>query len=127
MGSAGMIERGTVLLAAPSARFLWPTLALVGTLLAGAVIIALVERWRKRPPTEGLTAGDQLSHFRRLYEQGTMTREEFEAVKVRLADKLRDELNLAGPLAEVPPAAEAPPPAESTQPPEPPSNGLAKS
>ena len=126
MGSAGMIERGTVLLAGPTPRFLWPTLALVGALLAGAVVIALLQRWRQRPGNEGLTAGDQLSHFRRLYEQGAMSKEEFDAVKVRLADKLRDELNLAGPPAHTPPAPEAPPPAESPQPPEPPLDGRAK-
>ena len=55
-----------------------------------------------------------------------MSKEEFDAVKVRLADKLRDELNLAGPPAETPPAAEVPPPAESPQPPEPPRDGLAR-
>jgi hypothetical protein len=115
-----MIGKITVFAAGPTARFLWPTLALVGALLAGAVIIALFERWRKRPPNEGLSAGDQLSHFRNLYEQGAMSKEEFEAVKVQLSGKLRDELKLT------PPPAESPPTAEPTQPPEPPTNGAVK-
>lgn len=120
MGSAGMIGSAAILLAGPSPRFLWPTLALVGALLAGAVIIALFERWRRRPTDAGLSAGDQLSHFRALYEQGVMSKEEFEAVKVRLSGKLRDELNLT------PPTAEGAPAAEPTQSPEPPANGEAR-
>src|SRR5262245_48221776 len=123
MGSAGMIGRGSALLADFNPRFLWPTLALVGSLLLGAVIIALADRWRKRPANEGLTAGDQLSHFRKLYDQGLITREEFEAVRTQLAGKLRDELKLPA-QAETPPApaAEAPRPPEA--PPGPSSDGV---
>ena len=120
MVSARTIGQVAVLLAGPNPRILWPSLGLVAALLVGAVIIAVVSRWRKRSATEGLTAGDQLAHFRRLYELGTITKEEYEAVRTRLASKLRDELNLSAPAADAPP----PKAAEGALPPEPPPNGI---
>src|SRR6059058_2795335 len=104
MGSAGTIGSGTVLLARWDMRIFWASLGMVGALIVGAVIIGMVERWRKRS-VAGPSAGDQLSHFRELYEQGTITREEFERIRGRLAGKLRDELKLAPPAAPAAPSA----------------------
>ena len=114
MGSAGLLAR-------MDWRIVWASLGLVGVLLLGALIIGMVDRWRKRSASEVLSAGDQLSHFRRLYEQGTLTREEFERIRARLAEKLRDELKLRPQVpAEGPPSAEAPPPGRTPGPAEPP-------
>jgi hypothetical protein len=91
---------------------LWTTLALVVALLVGAVVIALVDRWRKRAALreEKGSAGEQLSHFRELYDRGELTKEEFDRIRSLLGDRLRKELDLNKPAAPpAPPAPEAPP------------------
>jgi hypothetical protein len=113
--------------AVDASRFIWPTLALVAALLLGAFIISLVEKWRRRSRDRSLSAGDQLSHFRRLYEEGTITREEFERIKAQLAGDLRRELNVHQELKVGPPDAStssAPPGSQFL--PEPPDNGQPK-
>jgi hypothetical protein len=102
MGSMGTMAAAP-LAADPKFQYVLYSLILVGALLAGAVAIALLQRWRKRPSTEGLSAGDQLTHFRRLYEAGELSREEFEQIRSQLAGKLKQELNLAAPVANNPP------------------------
>ncbi len=85
---------------------LWTTLALITVLLVGALVIALVDRWRKRAQhAERQSAGDQLSHFRELYERGELSREEYERVRALLSERLREDLQLPGH-----PAASPPPP-----------------
>ena len=115
MGSAGMIGHGAVLLAQMKMQLLWASLALVVALILGAVLIGLVERWRKRSASAGLTAGDQLSHFRELYARGVLTKEEFEQIRAQLADKLREEMQLKeeAPPAQATAPPESPPPAGS--------------
>jgi len=115
-----MIGPGTVLLGRLDWRIVWASLGLVGALILGAIVISMVERWRKRSDAAGLGAGDQLSHFRELYEQGVLTKEEFEQIRAQLAGKLREELHLKdAPPAE--PSATESPPLNVT---EPPPNGL---
>src|SRR5437870_73787 len=48
MDSTGWAIATDLLAQGVKLRFLWATLALVGTLLAGAAVLAIVERWRKR-------------------------------------------------------------------------------
>lgn len=78
-------------------RFLWPSLGLVGALLFGAAFLYLLDRWRKRPGSEGLTAGDQLTHFRDLFDRGLISRTEYERIRGQLASDLRRELKLETP------------------------------
>jgi hypothetical protein len=88
------------------------TLLFVGAILFLALVVYWVDRWRKRPVDPGLSAGDQLTHFRELYERGAITPEEFARIKGLLGDKLRQELNVpAAPPVEIqldePPASDA--------------------
>jgi hypothetical protein len=78
-------------------------LLLAGTLLVGAVVIALAGRWRRRPESPMLGPNEQLAHFRLLYEQGALSQEEFDRVRTRLNQQLRQDLNvsLAAPVKEV--------------------------
>jgi hypothetical protein len=94
-------------------RLLWTTVALVAVILLGALIIALVDRWRKRPVQERPTSDDQLAEFRSLYEQGVMSREEFDRVRAMLGERIRRELELptSPPPANSPPPESPPPPA----------------
>jgi hypothetical protein len=94
-------------------RLLWATVALVAAILVGALIIAMVDRWRKRPVQERPTSDDQLAEFRSLYEQGVMSREEFDRVRAMLGERMRRELELpASPQAVNPPPENPPPPAD---------------
>ena len=117
MDSTGWAVVAVLLAQGAKLEFLWATLALVGTLLLGAVMLAMLERWRKRTATEGISAGDQLTHFRKLYDEGTISKEEFERIRTQLAGDLRKELEVK-PQTE---AASAPPttPEVRTMPPPP--------
>jgi hypothetical protein len=108
-------------------RLLWATLALAGAVLVGAAIITLLDRWRKRAgQIEECTANDQLAQFRLLYEQGALSKEEFERIRATLTERLREEMDVP---AEAPPAAAPPvvPPPAGAQPPalEPPPSSAA--
>lgn len=94
MDSTGWAVSAILLAQGVKLQFVWATLALVGTLLAGAMLFALLERWRKRSATEGLSAGDQLTHFRKLYDQGTISKEEFERIRTQLSEDLRKEMKV---------------------------------
>jgi hypothetical protein len=91
------------------------SLPLIGALLVAALILYLVARWRQRAAA-GVTppAGDQLAHFRSLYERGQMSREEFDRVRALLIGQVRQEINVPG----VPAAPRVPPPPAVTPPPE---------
>jgi hypothetical protein len=89
-------------------QLLWATAALVVTLLLGALVISLFDRWRKRADPAVLTPAEQLAAFRLSYERGELSQEEYERIRARLAPRLREQLNL--PPAQAPGAA--PPPAE---------------
>jgi hypothetical protein len=91
---------------------LWATLGLVGVILIGALIIWWVDRWRKRSATGPKSSGDQMTHFRELYDKGELSAEEYQQIRGLLGQRLRRDL-------EVPPA---PPPPE--RPHDPPASGL---
>jgi hypothetical protein len=93
-------------------------LPLIGALLVGAGILFFVDRWRKRPDHSKPSGEEELTHYRTLYEQGELSREEYDRLKALLGGRLRKELNL-------PPLADAPidKPAED-KPPEPPATDI---
>ena len=99
--------------------FLWVSV-LVGVLLVGAAFIARVDRWRKRQMDDADDdAPDQLSSFRDLYERGELSKEEYDRVLRRVAERVGAKpkpVPTAAP-AESPPATE--PPATQEPPPPP--------
>ena len=97
----------------------WQTLLTTGLLLAGALlvaalVIAAVSRWRRRGDKEQLTPGDQLTHFRSLYERGDMSAEEFQRLRALLSGQVVGRPPAAVPQkpkeGEQPPAADGPAP-----------------
>src|SRR4051812_20165024 len=64
----------------PDMPILTTTLYFIGALLFGALVIALVGQWRRRSRTDNLSPVDQLDHFRSLYEQGELSKEEFDSL-----------------------------------------------
>jgi cytochrome c-type biogenesis protein CcmH/NrfG len=90
-------------------------MALAAALLIAAVVIKLVDRWRKRPDEDILSAKDQLAHFQQLHWRGELSKEEFERIQAHLGARIRQEQATDQPAA-------APLPSEGTpQPPAPPS------
>src|SRR5205823_11911535 len=49
---------------------------LAGVLLAGAVVLWMVDRWRKQGARDEKRAGEELTSFRTMYERGEITEEE---------------------------------------------------
>ena len=116
MTLTGMMTGQAPLLPLLRNPLLVPALSLAGALLLGALIIALLNRWRRRAGVERLTPGEQLSQFRSLYEQGAISREEFERLRALLGEQLYQ--SVVGPArppgkgakAGGPPEAAGPPP-----------------
>jgi hypothetical protein len=75
-------------------QLLWAMVALITTLLLGAVIFAWLDRWRKRGDRDRLTPTDQLTAFRQSYERGELSQEEYQRIRAKLAPKLRQQVNL---------------------------------
>lgn len=119
MGSAWLMASGAELLESDfwsqrNIRVMIWTAALTGGLLLGALVIAWIDRWRKRVNTDKITPTEQLSNFRSLYERGELSREEYDRIRSRLSQKIRQELNVpqrkpTGLTAPDAPAASEPP------------------
>ena len=94
---------------------LWASLPLIGVLLLAALVIYYVDRWRKRGEAgTSENPADQLSSFRSLYETGQLSREEFDRIRSRLGEKMRQELGVSSqPAAPIPES----PTTESKEPP----------
>ena len=80
MDGTEWVIQGVLLAAASRWALFWWSLALAGTLALGAMILLIVERYRKRAANPDVNAGDQLTHFRELYNKGTISKEEFEKI-----------------------------------------------
>jgi len=94
-------------------QLLWAGLAIAVALMLLALIVVWLQRWRKQLDADQPTPDDELTHFRVLYERGEISREEFDRIKARLQQRLRQVLDM--------PPSPAPgpnlPPNPSTSPP----------
>src|SRR5437764_9561845 len=106
-----------------SPEFLLTAGLLVAVLLAGAVALFFVDRWRKRQLADNQESAESLSSFRALYERGELTESEYRAVRDKMARKVKQEVAAANPATAVaPPPGPAAPgggatPAEDAAPP----------
>jgi hypothetical protein len=64
-----------------SPDLIWGVLALIAALALGAGSIYAVRRWRQRYAAEAPPPAEQLEHFRTLFAQGKLTREELERIE----------------------------------------------
>lgn len=87
-------DRMTVLAMAPlfaltkEERLLLWVSVLVGVLLLGAFIIARVDRWRKRQMEAKDDETEHVTSFRELYENGELSKEEYDRVLRRVAERV---------------------------------------
>jgi hypothetical protein len=102
-----------------NAEFLWLVGALVATLLVGALVLSWVERWRKRQLSDSPVSDiEQMSMYRQMYERGELSKEEYDRVKAKEAQRLRGKLTAkpaAAPAAAKPATVQEPPAQPSTQ------------
>lgn len=95
----------------PKFQLLVTGLCLAAALLAGAIVIAVLNRWRRRSePQDDLSPRAQLAHFRSLFEAGTIRQEEFDRLRTLLGGQMRDAPAAPKPPAETPPTSDEPPP-----------------
>jgi len=98
---------------------LWVSV-LVGVLLVGAVVISRLDRWRKRQMQAEDDNPGHVTTFREMYERGELSKEEYDRVLRRVAERVG-----AKPKpVPVPPAAPQEPaagPPATEEPPAPPS------
>ena len=59
-------------------------------LAIGAMAIALVKRWRQRDASISMSPSEQLAEYRSLYDEGVMSKEEFERLRALLGGQLRE-------------------------------------
>src|SRR3954465_14092164 len=117
----GVLGPAAPVAAAPDLSQLhWATGILMAALLLGAIVIALVGRWRRRGGS-GSSASDQLAEFRELYDEGVISKEEFRRRRARLGGQIRGASRAAKPggVTETPPSAAPDPGARpaATEPP----------
>ncbi len=74
-----------------SMEFLIATGLLAVALLAGAVVVWLLDRWKKQNEMNlQREASDSLSTYRAMYESGELSQEEYETVRERLTSQMRE-------------------------------------
>jgi uncharacterized membrane protein len=101
----------------------WQYLILLAVALVGIVVLYLITRWRKQVGARQPSASEQLSEFREMYEQGQLSREEFDRLRNLLGERMRREMEgkSAAPTAAPP---EPRPPVELPPRPEPPDTSI---
>ncbi|HEX3147697.1 MAG TPA: hypothetical protein VHR66_06410 [Gemmataceae bacterium] len=100
---------------------LWVSV-LVGVLLLGAIIIARVDRWRKRQMEPDDDEADHVTSFRELYENGELSKEEYDRVLRRVAERVgaTPRATVSQPSPSVPQTTPPPNPPATEEPPNPP-------
>jgi uncharacterized protein HemX len=76
---------------------------LIAVLLAGALVLVFVDRWRKRQfaePDATQESAESLSSFRQMYENGELSEEEYQKVRQKMAAKIKREVLAAQPSLE---------------------------
>jgi hypothetical protein len=86
-------------------EILWATAGIAGALVVGAIVVLWVDRWRKRGMADTGRSVDELTEYRRMFDAGEITEDEYKKLRQQLADRVKQ-----------PPAVAAPPPEAATGP-----------
>jgi hypothetical protein len=68
---------------------IWGTAGLALALLAGALLVYLADRWRKSNGKRAADTSQELTEFRRMYENGEITQEEYVKLRDRVAQRVK--------------------------------------
>ena len=81
-----------------SPRLWWATFILIAVaLIFGLVVIYLTDRWRRRSGQTRMSTGDQMAHFRELYEKGEISADEYNRIRQHLTVRMTKEWEAAHP------------------------------
>lgn len=67
----------------------WGIAGLALALLAGALLVYLADRWRKRSAAGAVDTSRELTEFRKMYERGEITKEEYARLRDRVAQRVK--------------------------------------
>jgi hypothetical protein len=87
---------------------IWGTAGLALALLLGALVIWLVDRWRKRATSTSSNSAEELTEFRGMLERGEITDEEYAKLRTRVSGRMKQ----PAPAPTAAPGQAAAPPAE---------------
>ncbi|MDB5308484.1 MAG: hypothetical protein JWO38_2686 [Gemmataceae bacterium] len=86
-------------------EFIYATAGLAGALLLGAVVVYLVDRWRKQSLLRDRQTGGELAGFRTMFERGEITEEEYARLRQKVAARVKHPAVPATPTGGPGPAA----------------------
>lgn len=90
---------------------IWGTIGLAVALLIGALVIWLVDRWRKRNAAAAVSSAEELTDFRGMYERGEITEDEYIKLRTRVAARVKSAVGVPPPPTPPIDPANPPPPA----------------
>jgi hypothetical protein len=99
---------------------IWGTAGLALALLGGALVIWLVDRWRKQATAATTNTAEELTDFRGMYERGEITEEEYVRLRNKVSGRMKEAL---APTAPMSPTGAAPNGPTATPPAAPPAEG----
>jgi hypothetical protein len=79
-------SRGDTLL---NPEVIWGTAGLALALLAGALLVYMADRWRKKAAGRVLDPSEELTEFRGMYERGEITQDEYVKLRDRVAQRVK--------------------------------------
>jgi hypothetical protein len=68
---------------------IWGTAGLALALLAGALLVYFADRWRKKTANQVADSSRELTEFRRMYQRGEITEEEYAKLRDRVAQRVK--------------------------------------
>jgi hypothetical protein len=68
---------------------IWGTAGLALALLAGALLVYVADRWRKKSASQAVDTSQELTEFRRMFERGEITEEEYARLRDRVAQRVK--------------------------------------
>ena len=71
-------------------EIIWGSVGLAAALLVGALVITIVDKWRRRAAMEEREAGLELTDFRAMYESGEITEAEYNRLRLRVANRVKN-------------------------------------
>ena len=78
------------------ADFLWSVGILIVTLFFGAILLSWLERWRKKQLSNSATEDvERFGSFRQMFENGELSKEEYDRIKLKEALRLRDKVKIS--------------------------------
>ncbi|HEY2911051.1 MAG TPA: SHOCT domain-containing protein [Gemmataceae bacterium] len=70
-------------------EIIWGSVGLAAALLIGAVVIYLVDKWRKQGAMAERAGGGELTDFRAMYERGELTEAEYNKLREKVAARVK--------------------------------------